>query len=120
MTDATNSRHFYPLPRLKIMPQKRVRELLQEFGGQEDLSVQADTTVKEYIDTKVCPECSSKLIPFVNPNNPFTEGKLTPNFLCRCASCGCEVEPYTGVILKVGQRNSYSGDPDRAYSRLIV
>lgn len=115
MTDPVKSRHN--LPRLQFLPQEKTKELLAAHGVQQDIVVKADEDVKEFLTTVECPECHSHVIPFVNPHKPFTEGKLTPNFLCRCASCDCEIEPYSGVITKEGQDRHYD-DPGDPYPKL--
>lgn len=118
MADPVKSRH--DLPHLQLLPQEETKALLEKYGGQKDLVTEADSTVKEYLETVECPECRSHVTPFVNPQNPFSPGKLTPNFLCRCDSCGCELEPYSGVIVKEGQDRHYGDPGDLPYSKLTT
>jgi len=84
------------------MDRDELRELLKEHGGQSNLVMEADATMKEFFQHQSCPMCNSSVIPVINPQQPFKEGQLTPNFLAQCTACGCEFEPHSGVIVTTG------------------
>lgn len=94
------------------MDRQELLDILDEHGGQADLVIEADAMVKEFISQVRCPECSSLAVPIVNPRQPFSSGKLAPNFLGQCTSCGCEFDPYTRVIAKAGTLRTYGNPRD--------
>jgi len=80
---------------------------------------QSARDMKEFFETVECPECSSSATPITNPRQPFKTGQISPNFLAKCTSCGCEFDPHTRVIVQVGQDRTYDDprDPDIPTSR---
>ena len=90
------------MPHLQFMDREELLGILKEHGGQSNLVMEADATVKEFFSHLSCPMCRSGVIPVINPQQPFKEGQLTPNFLAQCTACGCEFEPHTQVIVRTG------------------
>jgi hypothetical protein len=86
-----------PAKTLKLLSEQ---ELRQALAGHKDILTDADAESKRFFATRFCPYCkSNEIMRKVNPQQLFREGEVIPNYLGMCKACGCEFEPYTGILI---------------------
>lgn len=83
----------------KEMSGKKIRELLD---GQKDILtplVEADMEI--YRDSS-CPRCGGTVQPEIDMNRVLAGNRIVPRQNCRCVDCSCLFEPFTGMIIEMG------------------
>ena len=82
----------------KMLTYKERQELIK---GAEDLLSKEKVAEEEYFNKLSCIRCGEKVYSILNSKHPFRSGRLIPNSLAKCTSCGVEFEPYTLIEVKL-------------------
>lgn len=83
----------------KEMDPEKIRELLK---GHADILGPLAQKEEQVFRNLTCPNCrSGDLESSVNASRPFSKGSPLPNKILKCLRCSSELDPYSGILLKV-------------------
>jgi len=71
---------------MKNTPQKFAPEELYSLVAEAE-DILSPLVDQAMLSPKPCPKCDSKMVCVVDPDNPFTSGKLIQNFILQCPAC---------------------------------
>ncbi len=75
------------------------KDVLKALEGHKNILAPAVEQNERFFKSLSCPMCRGDVMPLINTRQLFKPGELLPNYLGKCKTCGCEFEPYTGVIV---------------------
>ncbi len=75
------------------LSEEQIRSLL---SGTEDLLT--PVAEKAIPSPRTCDHCGGRMLPVVDPNQPFLEGELMPNYLLECPACHMQVSTSGSTI----------------------
>lgn len=84
---------------LRFISSKVIKNLIE---GQVDIITKKAEQDEAFYMRQTCPRCKGTCRKIGNPHSLFVEGELLPQFHSQCLACGCEFDPKTGLIYKLG------------------
>lgn len=79
------------------------RITLKLLEGREDVITPLAQERERFYKAQRCPQCSGNATTKTgNPARLFVEGEALPRYQLHCDNCGCLFDPFTGIVLEMG------------------
>jgi hypothetical protein len=79
------------------------RITLKLLEGREDVITPLAHEREQFYQKQFCPQCNGNATTKVgNPKRLFVEGEALPRYQLRCDNCRCLFDPFTGLVLEMG------------------
>lgn len=71
--------------------------------GHEDTITKLAQDREQFYQSQSCPRCSGNSnTKTANPHRLFVNGEALPRYQLRCDNCECLFDPFTGIVLEMG------------------
>lgn len=77
-------------------------EALELLEGQKDLLPELLGKDEEVYAKANCPFCKGELQKMLNTAKTLNQQGVLPQYLCRCITCGGVIDPWTDIVVKLG------------------
>lgn len=85
---------------LKTLDPRITMKLLE---GREDVITPLSQERERFYRSQYCPQCGGNAnTKTANPNRMFVEGEALPRYQLRCDNCECLFDPFTGLVVEMG------------------
>jgi hypothetical protein len=79
------------------------RDLLSKIiEGEEDILSALVARDREIYDSASCPRCGGRCATEVDAQRALKSSRPIPRHNCRCLECKCLFEPFTGILIEMG------------------
>jgi DNA-directed RNA polymerase subunit M/transcription elongation factor TFIIS len=85
--------------KLKFLDQRQTKQLL---SGHKDILTPLVEAREKTLYSQPCPKCGGFCKKTAYHNVLFRDHDILPHFYLKCAACGHEFDPETGLIVKLG------------------
>jgi hypothetical protein len=85
--------------RLKFLDPEIARKLME---GHEDVVTPAAKASERFYAAQSCIRCGGSCRKVGDVRTMFQQGEIMPQYRLECLACGCEFNPHSGMIVKMG------------------
>lgn len=83
----------------KEMDQDEILKIVEKYDDILTPLVEAD---QQIYDCQVCPRCGSSMYVKADIHRLLANNRPIPKHLVKCAACDCVVDPFSGIMVEMG------------------